>query len=329
MDCSRSPLDRGVLQQLLQQARLGEDEVRVRLQNALAPTYWKTLNPSLSIEGGGERAVMQETPLDDQRQRELLEGLTDEGYFQTGAIVPPPTIARMREGVERLKKQHWPPVFAFVYDEFWQVARAPSLVRLLSEALGAGYRQVPRVWLHYVTPPAGASLWPPHFDGYRRGNRVTIWVPLTEATLDNGCIHVIPKNLTPGGIADAFARLERISVADVQALLQASRALPTPAGTALGWDFEVIHWGSHGSRSEAPRIACSQTFIAGQEAPAPDEVPLLDGHRRLPTFSQRLRTIAEAIRAYERFEVTMIRYLELAERLLARVGPGEGGGDHV
>jgi len=315
-----------VLQQLLEQARLGADDVRVRLEEALAPAYWKTLGPSLSIDGDGEQAVMEETPLDDRRHSELLGRLTGEGYFQTGAILPPSTITRMRECVERLKKKGWPPVFAFVYDEFWQVARAPSLVRLLSGALGAGYRQVPRVWLHYVTPQTGASLWPPHFDGYRRGNRVTVWVPLSDATLDNGCIYVIPKNLTPRGIADAFARLERISVADAQTLLQGSRALPSPAGTVLGWDFEVIHWGSPCSRSEEPRIACSQTFIAGREEPAPDEIPLLDGHRSLPAFSQRLRTIAEAIRSYQRFEVMMIRYLGLAERLLAQVGQDEGGG---
>src|SRR5439155_11077396 len=126
----------------------------------------------------------------------------------------------------------------------WAVARVPSLVRLLSGALGEGYRQVSRVWLHHVPPRNAASGWPPHFDGYRRANRLTVWVPLTDATLDNGCIYLIPRNLIPAGTAAAFAGAGGLGVPDVQALLQASRAVPTPVGTVVGWSFDVLHWGA-------------------------------------------------------------------------------------
>ena len=113
---------------------------------------------------------------------------------------------------------------------------------------------------------------------------------------------------------------------DVQALLQASRAVPTPVGTVVGWSFDVLHWGARCAEPGQPRIAVSQSFIGAREEPAPDEVPLLDGHRRLPTFRQRLGMIAHAIRSYQRFEVTLIRYAELAERLAERVAPREQDG---
>src|SRR5207244_2616081 len=109
-------------------------------------------------------------------------------------------------------------------------------------------------------PTPGASGWPPHCDDANRPNRVTVWIPLSDATLDNGCMYVVPRDR---------------AAADADARLQACRALPAAAGSILGWNFDVLHWGSTCTRPGEPRIAISQEFIAPGAATAADELPLV------------------------------------------------------
>ena len=70
-----------------------------------------------------------------------LAQLARYGYFRLPAITSPGVINRMYLSVESLRSARWPAVFSFVYDEFWAILRTPSVVRLLSRQLGAGYLQ--------------------------------------------------------------------------------------------------------------------------------------------------------------------------------------------
>src|SRR5207245_2078717 len=125
-----------------------------------------------------------------------------EGYFQAEPLFSVRVIQRLRNGIEVLRKEDWPPVFSFIYDEFWLATRGPSLAGLLSTALGPEHRQIPHLWTFYIPPTRGATGWLPHVDGWEksdgsgdRSNRLTVWIPLSEATLENGCMYVIPKHL--------------------------------------------------------------------------------------------------------------------------------------
>lgn len=103
-----------------------------------------------------------------------------------------PFIQRMRERIETLRAKDWPPVFAFVYDEFWHVARAPFLAHVLSQALGPGHLQLPNLWAHYVYP--NNAGWSPHVDGRYGADKVSLWIPLSDATVSNGCMDMsFPK----------------------------------------------------------------------------------------------------------------------------------------
>jgi hypothetical protein len=107
-----------------------------------------------------------------------------------------------------------------------------------------------------------------------------------------------------------------MSESDVRALLQGCRALPARLGSVVGWDFNLIHWGSTGGEGGALRVSLSVEFLGADAEPAPDERPLLDAHANLPTFEQRLLVIARAVRSYQRFEPLLIRFQELAGRLV-------------
>jgi ectoine hydroxylase-related dioxygenase (phytanoyl-CoA dioxygenase family) len=204
-----------------------------------------------------------------------------------------------------------------LYDEVWLLPRTPSLRRLVESQLGPGYAQIPAVWCHYVAPVRKTSGWPPHCDGYGRddrGGRFTLHVPVTEATLENGCMYLVPRDLLPVGV--------NVGDADTRTVLQASRALPAQPGEVLGWSFDVLHWGSAASGdTEQPRVSLSFELIAADAEPVPDETPLvpMDG---LPPFEDRLRFVLLGVLRYAQFEPKLAAYQRLAQDALARLAAG-------
>jgi hypothetical protein len=300
--------------------RLAPGEVNARVESALSEGYWRDLCPDMSLGEGSPDAAPEAETLDAPSREALLKKFEREGYFQTAPLFSAATVGRMARCIEALRRADWPPVFAFVYDGFWEVTRGPAVSGLLSAALGEGYRQRPDLWAHYVHRSRGAG-WLPHVDGHRKANRATVWIALSDATLGNGCIYLIPRNMAPGEVAREFPKLESVGIEDVRALLHGSRALPAPAGSVLGWGHDVIHWGASCGPADAPRISISQEFVSAAEPRAAGKTPLLDA-RRLPTFAARLHTIATAVVAYQKFEPLNVKYLELAGRLLERVAVG-------
>jgi len=321
MNVERTRVTEVVFRDLLEQARLGKRELAPRLQKALSRAYWEALCPGLSVGRAGAWTPVDTTPVDSQSIAAATGHWMTAGYFQTAPLIIDPALAHMRAATEALKREGWPPAFAFVYDPFWLVWRVPPLVELLSATLGAGYRLIPHIWCYYVRPVRGAKGWPPHADGYRLAkDRLTVWIPLTDATLDNGCMYVIPRDIGARGVSiGRLSSAKTVSNEDVTHLLQSSRALPARAGSVLAWDFDVIHWGSTCQRAGEPRISISAEFLHENARPADDETSVLDPTHPLPDFSDRLRLIAEAIVLYRKREVRAFRYLEFAQRLLKEI----------
>jgi hypothetical protein len=319
--------DRTILeaaQRLLDRACLGPDELAWRLAKARSATYWEGLNPSLSVGRDGAATDLEGAPLGPRRRTRVAEQFRADGYFEVTGVLSRPALRRMRRAVEVLRGEGWPAVFAFVYDEFWLVTRVPSLVRLLSAILGPGYRQVSDAWSFYVPAVRGAAGFPPHSDAGALPDprsRLTLWVPLSDAALDNGCVYVIPRRRVAEGVAARFSSGGDVSRADTVALLQASRAVPARPGAILGWDHGLIHWGSVCGGAGEPRVSIGTAFLAEGASPRPDEFPLFDPRSTLPTFAQRLRLIARMFPYYEGREPLVARYLDLAKRLLE---DGEG-----
>jgi hypothetical protein len=316
---AKSAVPDEILLKLLERARFSDAELVSRLQQAQDPAYWQQLNAKLSVGLQASAEGIEILPLDARHRNEVLKRFNEEGYFQTGPVLSKSVMEDVRQGIEVLRKEQWPAVFALVYDQLWRVTRTPSLVQLLSEVLGPGYKQISNAWCHYVGPNKGSSGWSPHMDGYNRPNRLSMWIPFSDATLENGCMYVVPQQQVPATIGD-FSRLTNVSRAELQALLQGSRALPAQAGSILGWDFQIIHWGSTSGRAEHSRISMAVEFIAGHAESTDDEEPLFDGCADPPTFRQRLQVIGKGILQYERFEPPLIRYRELASQLASRVG---------
>lgn len=248
------------------------------------PEFWKRLNPALSVS---------ERPFDP---RPHVEQFRAEGWFQTDPVLD---VSSLRAAVESLAAAKLLPVFAFVYDEFWEVHRGAAVSALLSALLGPGYSQKPYVWIQIVDRASSSSGWPPHVDRDPPTEDISLWIPLTDATLDNGCMYLMPS----------YASRDD---------LQSIRALPAGAGSVLGWRQDLLHWGSYSSvRATEPRISIALEFDRGGG---------IDPRAPLPSLEERLNLIAKQILKYlEEFEPGRYdeKWLELADRIIARSsGPG-------
>jgi hypothetical protein len=308
-----------VAKRLLEEAALARaDGASERLEELCSAEYWRQLNPHLNIEGDLSPGEAEIRPLDEAEREEVAAHIADRGYFHTGEVLSPGLLAGMAQAVEATRRAEWPETTCFVYDEFWTVARTPSVRMLLRESLGEGYAQVPKIWCHYVHPSARAHGWTPHIDGKPedpREHRLTVWVPLTEATLDNGCMYLIPRDQAPS-IQQIVGGLER---ADFQRALIATRALPAHPGELLGWDHHTLHWGSSATGDAVtPRVSLSFEFLSADATAHAEEEPRLEVDV-LPSFEQRLDLIARGMATYEKFEPVLALHGELFRQLRERL----------
>lgn len=299
------------------QLLLSREEEEKFFRQAIDVQHWKHLAKGLSICGLGAATPVEQEPISAQSEKAALTHLTRHGYFRLPPLVEPAVTARMLGTIEALHKAGWPPVFAFVYDDFWATVRTPSLARVLSARLGAGYRQSSAIWAHRVDPQRRAGGWAPHVDSGKGIERLSLWIPLADATIDNGCIYIIPADRVPASLPANYLEWTSISVGELQQLLHAVTPLPASRGSVLGWNHALVHWGGQTTGGHL-RISIAVEFLAEAANPLPAELPMFDSD--LPDFTARLRAIGQAIRAYEKFEPLMGRYLGLAARLSAWAG---------
>jgi hypothetical protein len=306
---------KGIAQKLLAQSLIPENEVNNLFEKAVDCAYWRTLCPELGIMINQDLENLQGVPLSSEQAAWACAHLERHGYFQIPGIIAPAVVARMSKAVETLRSSGWPPVFSFVYDEFWAIPRTPALVYFLSRKLGTGYLQAAGVWTYRVDPQVRASGWSPHVDSRNDEERITIWIPLTDATIDNGCMYVIPQDRVPPSLPACYLDWTAVSHHELEILLRNVVPLPATAGSALGWNNSVIHWGGRAlATATFPRISIGVEFMSKRARPRKWETPVVD--LELPDFSTRLRAIGQSVLHYTKYETATRKYCGLATKLV-------------
>lgn len=280
--------------------------------------FWRELCPDLTIEGS---CAVPPANLADPES--LLRLLRSEGYVNEPGILPLTWIDRLRTAVRTLHERGIPPTFGFVYDEFWLIFR--SLEPLLTRVLGPDNRVLPAFWAWYVEPSDAAAGWTPHRDRPQAAiapdntpDSLSIWLPLTNATPLNGCMHILPAQWDDNFKVRSWPKnLETVMLG---AQLQNVRALPAPAGSLLAWNQALYHWGGRASKmGEEPRCSISVEFQRGDRAPL--STPLIHPQDVLP-FRSRLGLIGRLMQSYapfHRFNAPELRCLAAA--LAWKYGP--------
>jgi hypothetical protein len=160
------------------------------------PETWRIL---FADHGDDLIADATEGPVAFQEQATELR---QEGYTRLGPVLAQREALALASIVSSLHEAGWPPVFAFLHGATWKAVR--RLEPWVHAVLGEDYELVSAFWAWHLRPGAATSGWPPHRD--RVGvttaedgtpNLVSVWVALTDATPDNGCIYVLPRRYDP------------------------------------------------------------------------------------------------------------------------------------
>ena len=300
---------------LMLRTALSPDEVRRYVQQARNPNYWRKLNPQLTVSDKFDSGKVRARAITTTARRTALARLEDEGYCQLDSVYPDAMMKRIRQGIENLAKANWPTVFIYAYDECWLMKRIPSFVALMDSILGPDHMELRNNWAHYIRPVPGAHGWIPHMDGPFLDGRASAWFPITDATLDNGCIYIIPQNRIPRAMADSFRRARRYTSDQFKLLLQNARALPVRAGSILVWNFRTIHWGSTVGHTKEPRISVATEFVSTQAPGFANDASPLEAHSSIPPFDVRLQVIGRGVSLFPGFEPKLLRYREVAQQL--------------
>jgi hypothetical protein len=256
------------------------------------PAFWSALVPELRISVDGGKWA--DSPWQLSWNPETRGVLVEDGYLQFESVIPDKTTRVLRNGIVALQRQAIPPVFAFVYDEYWEFFY--RLEGLLRHVLGNGPRMLPDFWIWYVDPQREEAGWGPHRDktcdtllpdGMPKS--VTVWAALSDATPLNGCMYVVPAS-RDSGYRD-FSH-ENVHAMDPQSV----RALGVPMGSLLVWNQRIVHWGGRSSkRAAGPRISMAFEFQRGDIPPY--NQPLLE-LSHFPSFDTRIRMIGKQILQY-------------------------------
>lgn len=221
------------------------------------------------------------------------ERLARDGWMELARAVPAETAAALAGAIARLREGGLHPLFVYAFDETWAIGR--HLARAIETSLGVAYDVIPDIWAFFVPADPTASGWAPHRGSYELAARdrpelLNAWVALTDATLDNSCMYVVPLDADRGYPADLLS---------TDAARSAGRALPASAGTALVWNANVLHWGGpSSSRARGPRVSVTFTFQRrGGSHPALDFARF--------DLAQRLDVIAEQVEVYAHLDRTV------------------------
>ena len=211
------------------------------VQALRTPEFWRKINPFLTLTEEGSTHPLESYDINKDLLENSYRSLFKEGYAQLFEFLPKETVDKLRTGIENLRKEKINPCFAFVYDDYWNVYR--KLRPLIVKFLGDHYYQLPEFWTWYVDKDKEESGWGPHRDrdgpsifpdGSPKG--VTLWIPLTNVSPLNGCMHIIPASKDKDYLD--FTTPNREEVYDTSLGIP----LEAPAGSILMWNSRLVHW---------------------------------------------------------------------------------------
>ncbi|KAL3930160.1 MAG: hypothetical protein SGPRY_001657 [Prymnesium sp.] len=270
--------------------------------------------------------------------REMASSLNSTGY----SVLQPSSwswgadeerLGRLQHAARTFASRGWPPVFVFMLEEAWETV--DKLWEPMRALLGQGCTMDPSVfcWIACgadALPPAagksdgtqreglrvGGNFGTPHRDftclqSLRSGNGeallLSLWLPLSHVSPENGCMMVVPRQLDPhytrrfayAHMRPALASDDDADVTEVRFDLQAARPLaPLKAGSLVAWCGNVIHWGTRCSPGELPRVSVGFNFLREGEALQSGTPTLTQSDLRQLSLAQRLSLISRSLIAY-------------------------------
>lgn len=275
-----------------------------------SPQFWESLCPHLNINQTVPLSQLSEAaaqkpirPPDWELCKQLI---SEEGYFAYDSYFEESWIENLAEAFRCLEKAAIPPIFCFVYDEFWELMH--RLDPLLRDLIG-DYWMLPAVWAWHVQDE-NQTAFSPHRDQVRESavddedhlDYLTLWIPLTNLDHLSSCICVVPASADP----DYDMGTEKVRVENLQDI----RMLQGQKGSVFCWTTGLIHWGTRQSKIGIPRMSIG-LCVQNPEADCFDPPPI--EYNRAYSLTDRLSIIGQQIINYSR--EANEKTLKLATRL--------------
>jgi len=273
--------------------------------------FWRRMAPELTISDGQPKCGPSDpgmTPDPALGNSNRLR-LVNDGFVHLKRETPERTLPMIAAAMNRIVKAGLPAAFIGVYDEVWTlVAQMNGAIDGIFDGKGA---MVPNFWACHgqVAPGLSAGRNRAGHGVFADGTpkTITVWMPLTEATPENGCVYVVPagqdRNYGKSGAMQADASLPGI------------RALPAQAGDALIWTGETYRWQARPDRRGREKPLLSLTWEFQSRAIAPLEGLLIDSYPYVP-FETRLALVARQMPRY-RDELTTNPVWRVVQQTLA------------
>ncbi len=274
---------------------------RRRLPRGLAiatqsTAFWRRLAPELTIAEPPRNMLSHEAP-PQQIPGDMQMKLVNDGFVHLRGVVPTANLTAVGRAMRRINDAGFPASFIGVYDEVW--ALVAGLRGVIDGLFHQGAALVPG--FQAIHPGQGRGL----SAGRRRPGRgvygdgtprnVTLWLPLTAATPDNGCVYVVPARFDRNyGRSDA---------ARPDASLPGIRALPAAPGDVLIWTGETYHWQGRAARDnpDGPLLSLCWEFQSkadvALEGATIDSFPSVPFETRLSILARQMRHAADSRRA--------------------------------
>lgn len=265
--------------------------------------FWEGKSPVLTI--GQTNAPYPIHTISSENAALIMPKMRKEGYFHFQNTIANTDYHTLRDTITQFQNDGILPIFAALYDEFWQLIQ--SLRPYCDTILGKEWAWLPDMWAWHVK--AGSRGWAAHRDRVDpcletdgSPQSLTLWVPLTKATPNNGCIYLVPADWDehyPYGAAR--------SITDYQSI----RALPAEPGDVLAWNQAVLHWGGRSADDNTePRISVA---IEAQKTTIEPFRDMLLHKDSIPTFNERKHLIGRQLLQYQHMYKLSEYYFNLGE----------------
>tara|TARA_B110000971_G_scaffold179086_1_gene185265 strand:+ start:3440 stop:4351 length:912 start_codon:yes stop_codon:yes gene_type:complete len=257
-------------------------------------SFWDKIFTSLHTSHTANlKSSFKPFDIESDRVKLYKARLINEGFIQMPQLPWDNWFIDLKEAIELFERLSIPLPFIFVYCEPWLLVSKLNIV--IKKLFGESYYLLPDFWVWHVDPNKEAAGWMPHRDKgpnalFQNGapKSLTIWIPITDATIENGCMYVLPANRDPSYVSGGFDK-EKL---DMQNIV----ALPASAGSPLIWNQGVLHWGSRSlHRNSPPRMSVAfEVQIANVD---PFNQPLIKP-LEIPNFEDRLKLICKQVLQY-------------------------------
>lgn len=309
----------------------------------LSVEYFRSLNPRLRISTEAGSCPDVHEADDAELLLGPLERIKTEGYFHIEEYFSLTEMELVFDAIKNVTAAGLPTVFALLYDELWDIQC--RLKPIVTRVLGKDPWHVQGNWVWWVQQ--GSRGWKPHRDrpGYTQKGKfplaINTWVAITDATAENGGIYVLPADLDPyyhdhhhdgnfthNNLPEYYGTAARYNLDEIDGKplrnaqgqiydldLPAVRAVPAKAGSVLGWDETILHWGSVSSPlAPIPRVAMCFQY---QSASIPPFSPTLDVSGYIPAWEAKIRHVVNMVQAYsdpndefEKMTLDFLHYLK-------------------